>query len=67
MILVEIQGFVISLLKQNKKRDLNNLNRDCIVIIFFETIFKIVPNFQDCPEKIQAGREFKIETDKCVY
>ena len=67
MILVEIQGFVISLLKQNERRDLNNLNRDLIVISFCETIFKIVPDFQDCPEKIQAGREFKIKTDKCVY
>ena len=67
MILVEIQGFVISVLNQNKKRDLNNMNRGWIVISFFEIIFKIVPDFQDCPEKIQAGREFKIETDKCVY
>ena len=48
--------------------DLNNLNRGLIVIsFFFETVFKIVLDFQDCPEKIQAGREFKIKTDKCVY
>ena len=67
MILVEIQGFVISVLKQNKKRDLNNLNRGSIIISFCETVLKLVSDFQDCPGKIQAGREFKIETVRCVY
>ena len=55
----------IAQVEQN--RDLNNLNRGSIVVSFFETIFKIVPDFQDCPEKIQAGREFNIETVRCVY